>query len=384
MLSVEEQIKARINKAKNILICFPPDGNGDAMSSGLAFGYYLKSLGKETDIACARHPQDNPRLKKLSFLSGFQSILTQVDNLRSFIVSLDIKSAKVNQIKYKVEKDTLNFIISPSQGWFSKNDVRTSASGFKYDLIVTIGATDLESLGEIYDKQIEFFFKTDIINLDNSPANEEFGQINLVDLSALSLAEIIFFLIKHENDYQVKEDLATCLLAGIISATNNFKSPKLSPQTLFSASKLISLGGHREEISGSLFRSKDIKTLKLWGRLLQSLETEPRVGFVAVRASKEDFEITKTQPDDLPDIIDELIANIPELKLAALFYQEPNGHNAALLYSLRNINCLEIAKNFSPTGSVKLAKIENDQENLEQWQKQVTENILLKLEKLNL
>lgn len=384
MLAIEEQIKARITKAKNILVCFPPDGNGDAMSSGLALYYYLKVLGKEADIACSRHPQDNPRLKKLSFLPGFQAIATQTDNLRSFIVSLDIKDAKVSQIKYKMENDVLNFIISPSQGWFSDKDIRTSASGFKYDLIIVIGSSDLESLGEIYDSQIEFFYKTDIINLDNSPANEEFGQINLVDLSALSTAEMIFFLIKDEKDYGIDENLATCLLSGVICATNNFKSAKLSPQTLFCASELISLGGRREEISGNLFRSKDIKALKLWGRMLQSMEVEPKLGFVWVQALVADFDSTSTSPDDLSDIIDELIANIPDMKLAAIFYQDRDNQNAAILYSIRNINCLEIAKNFSPSGSVKLAHIKDGDSALEEWKKKVIDNISLKLEKLNL
>lgn len=384
MLSTEEQIKARIDKAKNILVCFPPDGNGDAMASGLALYHHLKSSGKETDLACSRHPQDNPRLKRLSLLPGFQSIATEVENLRSFIVSVSIKDAKVSQIKYKVENDVLNFIISPSSGWFSEKDVRASASGFKYDLIITLGTPDLESLGSIYDSQVEFFYKTDIINIDNSPANEEYGQINLVDLSALSIAEMVFFLTKGAKEQEIDEDMATCLLAGIICATNNFKNPKLSPQTLFSASKLISLGGRREEISGSLFRSKDIKALKLWGRLLQSIEINQKLGFAWIQASLEDFQATSTTQDDLSDVIDELIANIPEVKLAAIFYQKPDQRPAALLYSLRNINCLEIAKAFSPLGSVKLASIEDGEEKFEEWKKKVVESISLKLEKLNL
>ena len=383
MLAIEEQIKAKIDKAKQILICFPPDGNGDALAACLAMAKYLRSIGKETDLASSPHPTQNQKLKRLSILSGYGDIKDSLDNLRSFIVSLDIKNAQIKQIRYTLEDSYLNFIISPTKGWFSPEDVKSRASGFKYDLIITIGANELEALGQIYYQNLEFFYKSNIINIDNSPANEEFGQINLIDLNAISLAEIIFYLIKGDNDDTLDEDTATCLLAGIISATHNFKHAKLTPQALFSASSLISMGARREEIVGALFRSKNLSTLKLWGRMLNAIGNNQELGLVWTEASDKDFQETGADRDDLPEIIDELIVNIPKVKLAIIFYQE-SSKNAALIYSLKNINCLDAAKAFSPTGSVKMATIKDDLLSPEEWKKKVLSDISLKLEKLNL
>jgi nanoRNase/pAp phosphatase (c-di-AMP/oligoRNAs hydrolase) len=378
MLTIEEQIETAIDKAKCLLVCFPPDGNGDAMSAALGLTAYLQILGKETDIITSVSPDKNQRLKRLSILPGYGNIKDELENLRSFIVSLDIKDTQVKQIRYTMENSRLNFIISPAKGWFSPSDIKSRAGNFKYDLIITVGSNDLESLGGIYSQNIEFFYQANIINIDNSPANEGFGQINLIDLNAVSLAEMIFYLINGDQKKtdEIDENVATCLLSGIICATNNFKNTKLTPQALFSASSLISIGARREDITGALFRSKSLNTLKLWGRMLNAINNDAELGIVWTEALEKDFEETGTNVDDL-------IANIPKIKLAIIFYKD-NGENAALIYSLKNINCLDITKAFNPTGSVKMATIKDSLLTADQWKEKVIADISLKLEKLNL
>ena len=125
-------------------------------------------------------------------------------------------------LKYIIENNKLNFIISPQDGFFTDEDISSSVSGFKYDLIITIDGQDLESLGRIYDNNIEFFYKTPIINIDQSPENEEFGQLNILDLKAVSVTEILFILMNDYNKKLIDEDIATCLLTGIIFRTKSF------------------------------------------------------------------------------------------------------------------------------------------------------------------
>lgn len=354
MLNQDQQIFNQIEKAENILVCFPKEADGDMLASALAWFLFLQKINKKAEIVGGQALD----MKNWSFLPNFSEIKQELDNLRKFIVSLNIKNAKIGQIKYVVENDLLNFIISPLAGWFTHEDISSSSSGFKYDLIIIIGTTDLESLGDIYDQNIEFFYKTNIINLDYHPENEEYGQINFIELSTLSVAEISFYLFKNYQDKSISEDIATCLLAGIIAKTKNFKTPNLTPRALLTTSELIGLGARREEIVDRLYRSKGLSALKLWGKMLNNLNSEAGNHLIWSSLSAENIIPNHDPEPDLADIIDELIINLPDAKIIIAFYPGADiNETKALIYSVKNINLREIFKNYNPSGAIKAIKI---------------------------
>lgn len=378
MLTQEQQIFEQIKKADNILITFKQAWSGDAVASGLALFLFLKKLNKNVEIAAEK--LDSSKL--YSFLPGYSEIKHELLNLRKFIISLDITSTKVSQIKYQREENQLNFIISPKDGWFTENDITTDASGFKYDLIITVGAPDLESLGKIYDNDTEFFYQTPLINLDHSSTNEGFGQINFIELTAVATAEIIFSLLDSYSRGLIDEDIATCLLAGMIAETKSFKTPNVTPRALLTASQLMSLGARREEIVNRLYRSKNLNVLKLWGRVLARLTGALENKLIWSTLSAADFLKTNSTEKDLTDVIDELIVSIPQAKVIAIIYEsetpveapatsdlsraEPRKAEAGgqapvktanlLLYAIKNINALALIKEFNPGGTKNLAK----------------------------
>lgn len=352
MLDLEQQIFRQWEKSKNILITFPADWDGDAVASSLALFLFLKKLGKETEIAGFKISEAR---QPLSFLPGYPQIQKNLSNLRRFIVSLDISAAKVNQIKYTVDNDRLNFIISPATGWFKPEDVTARAGEFKYDLVVTLGASDLEALNSLYDDNVEFFYKTTVINIDHRSANEDFGQVNFVDLNAVATAEILFYLLKNYREDLIDEDIATCLLAGIIQETRNFKTANLTPRTLLTTSQLIALGARREEIVNHLYRSRDFNSLKLWGKVLSSLKSERNNELLWVKLNAVEFQEQDTIEEDLTDIVGELIANVPSAKIMAVFRATAPDKTKLLIYSLKNINALDFIREYDPRGTIKIA-----------------------------
>jgi len=343
MLNIPEQIFKQIEKSQRPLIVFPSDWSGDAVASSLALYLYLKNLKKEAEIIAM------PSVKSpvWSFLPAHSEIKSSIENLRKFIISLDINQTKTDKISYNIEDKKINFIISPASGWFKPEDVTTSASGFKYDLIISIGATDLESLGKLYEDNIEFFYKTTVVNIDYRASNEEFGQINLIDINCTANSEIIFNLLQAESPELLNEDIATCLLAGIIASTKNFRLPNLTPRTLLTTSKLIGLGGRREQIIDKLYRSRDFKTLKLWGKVLSNLNSSLGGHLIWSTIKREDFKNAGAKEDSLLDIIDELIINIPEAYAITMIFENPDTEkNKVILYSVKNINALDILKEY--------------------------------------
>jgi nanoRNase/pAp phosphatase (c-di-AMP/oligoRNAs hydrolase) len=362
MLTQEQQIFEQIKKASNILITFKKTWNGDSVASALALFLFLKKMDKNVEVVAEKFSLN----KLYSFLPGYTEIKHKLDNLRKFIISLDVTNTKVSQIKYTQEENQLNFIISPKDGFFSSNDITSGASGFKYDLIITVDTPDLESLGTIYDNDTEFFYQTPIINIDHSSNNEGYGQIDFIELTAVATSEIIFSLFESFGRDLMDENIATCLLTGMIAETKSFKTNNVTPHALLIASQLMSLGARREEIVNYLYRSKSINVLKLWGRVLARLSSNLDNKLVWSTLSSTDFIKTNSTEKDLTDVIDELIVSIPQAKVIAIIYEnknvseeaknEPIKETQLMLYTVRNIDSLALLKEFNPTGTKSLAR----------------------------
>lgn len=362
MLTQEQQIFEQIKKASNILITFNKTWNGDAVASALALFLVLKKLKKNVDIVAEKFTSDQP----FSFLPAYAEIKPELKNLRNFMISLDVTNAKVRGIKYQRLDNKLNIIITPQGGSFTPADISAGDSGFKYDLIIVLDTSDLESLGQIYENDAEFFYQTPIINIDHNSTNEAFGQINHIELTAVATSEIIFSLIDNYGRDLIDEDIATCLLAGMIAETRSFKTNNVTPRALLTASQLMSLGGRREEIVNHLYRSKSINILKLWGRVLARLLGSLDNKLIWSTLSSADFLKTSSAEKDLPDVIDELIVSIPQAKAIAIIYENdlpadpayPSAFKSVslILYAAKNLDALALIKEFSPSGSKRLAK----------------------------
>jgi len=372
MLTQEQQIFEQIKKAKNILITFKKTWDGDTVASALALFLFLKKLEKDVDLVAEEYPFS----RLYSFLPAYGEIKNSLDNLRKFIISLDITNTKVSQIKYQKEEKSLNFIISPTDGFFTPADITTHSGGFKYDLIICVDTPDLESLGKIYDSDTEFFYQVPIINLDHNSNNEEFGQINFIELTAVSTSEILFSLFESYSRDLIDEAIATCLLAGMIAETKSFKTPNITPRALLTASQLISMGARREEIVTQLYRSRSLNVLKLWGRVLARLSSTLDNKLVWSTLNSADFSKTNSSEKDLTDVIDELIVNIPQAKVIVILYEkavsaeatvqtpfitEPKTSTNILIYSTKNIDSLNLIKEFNPGGIKSLARATVDQ-----------------------
>ena len=395
MLNHYEQAIEQIRKANNILITFPVSKNGEATASALALNSALSKLDKNVEVLADLEKQD-PYVQKpsriFSFLPGYEKIKTSTDSLRKFIIALDLSNTKVKQIKYKMENDTLKFLITPQKGNFTPTEVSSGPTEMEFDLVMTLNAPDMESLGEIYEENTELFYNTPVINIDNDSGNEEFCEINLVELTTTSTAEIIFNLLKEGFQENIDEDTATCLLSAIIYKTKSFKTLNITPNALSTTSELISLGGRREEIMNKLYRSKDVNVLKLWGRVLARLSGTEDNKLIWSGVLAEDFKKTQANKADLTDIIDELVSNIPQAEIAVIFYEsteeeyteeETSSSTRALIYSSKNIDLIKTMEEYAPRGNKKMVEIKLDTP-LQETKKEITEHLQNKMKELGI
>jgi phosphoesterase RecJ-like protein len=168
------------------------------------------------------------------------------------------------------------------------------------DCIVVFDSGDLRFAGVA--KQIASL-KQDptIINIDHHVTNEEFGNLNLVMAKASSTTEILYHFFTY-NGIELDSYIATCLLTGLVTDTDNFTNAATTMASLSIASNLISLGGDLNLIKGWMFRDKSVNSLKLWGTVLARLIHHPRLDIVYTYITQEDLEYHDVTEDEASGI----------------------------------------------------------------------------------
>ena len=380
MLNLNQQIYELVKKSSNILIAIKSNYKGDSIGSALALAKYLQKLDKRPTIACSEFSAPS----NLNFLKDIDSIYPKIKNLAQFIISLNTANTKVEEFSYDVEGDhTLHIFITPQDGMFTFDDVKAKQSGYKYDLIITLDTPDMESLGKIYEENTDFFYNVPTINVDHSSENEQYGQINLVDLTASSTAELLYSLMEEFDAKLIDEDIATALLTGVFTSTDSFKSPYITPKTLTIASKLILAGARRDEIVKNLYYTHSVPRLKLWGKILARLKNDAQYKIVWSPISWQDFVATSTSPKDLLGVVDELIVTAPEAQVIVLIYELENNNVCVLINTPKNMDAGLLVKEFNPEGSKNYAKIHVSGKALLEVEKEVIATVKKNLEKIN-
>ncbi len=335
------------------MLVLPNDPSTDAIASGLGLFLALEKMKKKAKIVCHNFNLSPSH----SFLPKSQEIFSDLKNLKKFIITLNVEKTKVEELSYDITSDKLNIYITPKNGHYEEKDISTAAGAFDYDLIFVLDSVDLDSLGQLYDNSAEFFFQTPIINIDHNPANDYFGQINLVDITATSSSEIIFELIKEMGEEILDEHIATNLLTGIISKTKSFRTASVTPRSLAISSHLVASGARRDEIIKNLYQTKSIATLKLWGRVLARLQEDFNQRFIWSLISLRDFEKSKAVETDLLGVIDELIINTPQAEMVVLLYESRSSQIEAIVYTVQQIDGVRLFREFNPEGTKDFTKI---------------------------
>jgi len=190
-----QQIYETIERSERPLIVGRRSWDPDTIVSGLGFLKLMQKLEKPAHFIC----EDFDGHDKLNFLPHLEHIKSNMDNLNKFIIKLDTSKTKLQDITYDQKGNNLEIYLAPQTGVWSERDIKTQATDYKYDLIIAIDSPDLESLGKVYEDNADFFYKTPIINIDSNSANEHFGQINHVELTATSTSEIVYNIYDNIN-----------------------------------------------------------------------------------------------------------------------------------------------------------------------------------------
>ncbi|MEO8208502.1 MAG: DHH family phosphoesterase [Chloroflexota bacterium] len=166
-------------------------------------------------------------------------------------------------------------------------------AGASYDLLVIVDCGSLERVGPVRDRHAELFASLPTLVIDHHASNGAAAAADWVDPSAGATCEMVA-LIATALDVPLDAGdgrLAAALMAGIVMDTATFAHPNATPRTLAVSAALVAAGAPLSEISRRLYRSKPDVQLRLFGRVLQRLEST--AGGLVIHSSMTKADITE-------------------------------------------------------------------------------------------
>ena len=159
--------------ARRILLVTHVAPDGDAVGSLLGLGWLLRDQGKDLTLAC-----EDPVPENTEWLPGSSGIVQR-------------------------------------------------ATG-TYDLVISLDCSDQRRMGCVYTDDMAVL---PLINIDHHVTNTRFGTVNWVDPSSVATAQMILSLVDRLQ-WALNETVATCLLYGLVTDTQSFRTPNVDAAAL--------------------------------------------------------------------------------------------------------------------------------------------------------
>lgn len=229
--------KKAIDNASSIIVALRDNPSQDSVAAALALSLSLTSYGKQVATVASSKP-----IVRDSHLVGVDKITSEVGG-NNLVITFNLPEDAVDKVTSNTEGGHLNLIIAPKSGNppIKQNDLSFAYSGAMADLVIVVGADNLTDLGSLYEKEIELFENSTLINFGQSRGN--FGKITMADPSS-SNSEFTTAVIQ-ELHLPMTGDIASNLMLGIEDATHGLTSSDMTADTFEAIAVLYRSGARR-------------------------------------------------------------------------------------------------------------------------------------------
>lgn len=196
-----------------------------------------------------------------------------------------------------------------------------------YDLLVVSDCGSLDRIGAVRGRHAELFERLPRVVIDHHASNDAAGDADWIDPQAAATCEMVALVAGRLGvgfDGEAGRGLSAGLMAGIVMDTATFAHPNATPRTLAVAAALVEAGAPLSDISRRLYRSKPEAQLRLFGRILDRLESVDGGRVVWSTLLDADVLATGAISSHSEGIID-LLAQADEGEVAILFKQAPGA-----------------------------------------------------------
>jgi phosphoesterase RecJ-like protein len=172
------------------------------------------------------------------------------------------------------------------------------------------------------------------INIDHHHDNTRFGDVNLVDTTVSSTAEIVYELSRVLGGRMTPE-IASALYVGLVTDTGKFMYENTDAGTHRIAAELIEAGVEVDDTYRRLYEHVPLEKLHLVARALEGIARYCGGRMVLTYITEADYEATGSGEEMVEGIIDHL-RSVEGAKVAALVRDQGTRGRAARKVSLRS------------------------------------------------
>ncbi len=252
-------IAGRIAKAQRFAVVSHINPDGDAVGSVLGLGLALKAIGKQVWMAlCHGVPPD------YRFLPGADRILLAIPE-----------------------------------------DV-------SIDMVIAVDSGDRERLGSALPED----WRVDL-NIDHHATNTHYGLMNVVEPDAPSTTAVLAQYLPRWG-LPITTEVATVLLAGLITDTLGFRTESVTPDTLRLAADLMEKGAPLSTLYYETMVAKSFPALRYWGFGLARMQRQGALVWTYV--TQKDREAAGYELEDDADLVNQLVS-LREAEIALIFVE---------------------------------------------------------------
>ena len=286
-----------IEKSQRVLTISHKRPDGDTLGASNAIYLWMKSLGKQVDMACIDEIPE-----KYFFLTDIKKTITEFDFRDYDLIFVSDAGAKYMT---------------------------------RYDQVYP----------EIFSGEVQ------VINLDHHASNDNFGTLNIVDINSASTTILLYKMMLF-LEQKITPDIATAMLTGIYNDTGSLMHSNTTLEVFEISGKLVEYGGKFQVVAKNLFRRSPISTLKIWGKVLESANLN-KDGITVSVVTQKDLKEAGATSEEISGVVDYL-NSVPGAKFAVLLNEDEKGNvKGSFRTSRDDIDLTKIAGQFGGGGHKK-------------------------------
>jgi phosphoesterase RecJ-like protein len=187
-----------------------------------------------------------------------------------------------------------------------------------------------------------------VVNVDHHPGNTRYGALNLVDLPAAAVGEIVADLLDFLG-WPLTPDIATNLWVSLVSDTGSFRYSNTTPKALALGARLVAAGAEPGEVNEFLFEAAPLTSLKLEALVLGTLELHAAGTVATVELPRRFFQESGAKDSDTEGLVNRA-RGIEGVRAAALLREGENGEIRCSLRSKGSVDIRSVAVRHSGGG----------------------------------
>lgn len=224
-------------------------------------------------------------------------------------------------------------------------EVRTSMPE-KYDYLIVVDSSDIMRTGKV----LEGISMPDLV-IDHHKTHDDFGRIEYVlpeaEATALVLVESL-----PQWGLPITQEVATCLLTGLLSDTIGFRTSNTQPAALRAAADLMEKGAEFHDIYLKTLSDKTLAEALYWGQGLTKIQQNGAILWSSLTLN--DRITSGYQGNDDADLIN-ILSAIKGPLITILFIEQEGGGVKISWRSVKGVDVSILAREFGGGGHMAAA-----------------------------